>query len=1038
MNLPDGVYDQLIDSELISTIEELQEQGKIARLSPLEKEFLPDYLTRSLKNHILHSLKSLKHTDKQYDLANFLLQSLLMKSADDSIPDLRMLGKNHVISEIADKDVESVGKPQIPLSMSSLFTGSNGSPQLGKELELEFESADRIDFLVSFIKNSGLNLIYPALKKFTERGGLLRVITTTYMGASDATAIEKLRTLPNTKIKISYDTRSSRLHAKAYFVHRNSGASSAYIGSANLSRAAMTSGLEWTTKISKLELPDLFRRCEATFDNYWESPSFMDYEEGDFSTFVKAIKNETHEVTGNTNLALFELKPRDYQQAVLDSLEHARSVKKHFRNLVVAATGTGKTLIAAFDYKRQCKKGEPRPKLLFLVHRKEILDQALQSFRQVLGDGNFGELLVDGKIPVDYQHVFSSVASFNSKKLFDQYPKNHWDIVILDEAHHAEASSYRVIVEEFEPEILLGLTATPERGDGVSITKDFDYPMAAEIRLPDALDKKLLCPFHYYAVSDNIDYSAISWSRGRYDQKALDEILTGNDSRVQLIINKVIEYLPSPIQQGEFDRDYVTGLGFCVSKAHAKYMAESFNKAGISSASIDSDTPNEDRNRYREQLKSGELNFIFVVDLFNEGVDIPSVNTILFLRPTESHVIYLQQFGRGLRRTDDEKHLTVLDFIGESRKEFRFDLRLSALLPGKRNDLKKEIEHGFPHLPAGCYINFEKQAKERIFNNIRQTYLNIDLRIKESFSQWKGGSAPSFYEFIRSTEENPLTLLMKRTWSDWKELAGFEVKANHETVTPELNAYARLSLVNSSSYLRLMTNVLTEVEIESYLSDNYLQAFYQLIWNKKGEHYGFQTLKESMDVLRSNERAKSDLLEIIEYAQTLADAELSPELPFACPLELHGRYTRQEIFASFGKATHLAPSSNREGVMHLKDIDASLHLVTFKKTDKFFSETTSYRDYPISKKRIHWESQSNTSRTSPVGKKYLSQPDKDYTVLLFARHENLVGKLVSPLTYLGPAKLISAKGDKPIEMVWELEHEMPYDFYIEAKRAAGV
>lgn len=1042
--LPYGIYEQLVTGLLRSQLAQVDQTASIIQFESVEDSLLPDYLTRSLHEHILRRLSGIRGREERYKTANKVLHTLLegAESTEDLIESIFIDQEANLLSEIrpAASGKQRLPRPRVPLKFSCLFTGATGSPQLGKELELEFETADRIDLLVSFIKNSGLNLIIGAIQRFVERGGKLRVITTTYMGASDPTAIERLSKLANTEVKVSYDTRSSRLHAKAYFIHRKTGLSCAYIGSANLSRAAITDGLEWTLKIPSTELPDLFRRCEAEFESYWESPNFHVYRDGDLEKFIKASNAERSDGNPLAPLTLFQLSPRPYQQAVLDNLQRARTNHNHFRNLVVAATGTGKTLIAAFDYKAQCQSNQPLPSVLFLVHRKEILHQAVESFRHVLQDGDFGELLVDGSTPASYNYLFCSVASFNSRNLAARFPPNFWEMVILDEAHHGEASTYRSILTQLKPRILLGLTATPERGDGVSIAKDFDHPLAAEIRLPDALDQKLLCPFHYYAISDNTDFSAITWVRGKYSTAELENLLTSDDVRVGLIIKKIVEYLPSPLRVGQFDSEYVKGLGFCVSRSHARFMAQKFSEAGIKAVSLDSETSCHERDQIRKRLIKGELNFVFVVDLYNEGVDLPEVNTILFLRPTESHVIYLQQFGRGLRRTDDEKHLTVLDFIGKSRREFRFDLRLISLLPGKRNDLRKEIEHGFPHLPVGCYINFEKTAKEQIFDNIKRTYQNIDLRIRESFSQWTGGPPPTFSEFIAATGENPIELLTKRTWSDWKELAGFASEPLSGNLIPELISQARLSLTNSPNYLDFIMKALSapDSSIPKLAKEPHAQCFYHLIWNKRGADLGFADITDAITAIRADVRNTGDLLEIAKYATEQADAEDPPPLPFDCALELHGIYSRQEIFAAFGKASVQSPSSNREGVMHLPEIDASLHLFTFRKCEKFFSETTSYRDYPISQTRLHWETQSNTSQNSPVGQRYLAQPGSGYTVLLFARIENRMGNLSSPLCYLGPADLVSAKGNKPIEMVWELRHPMPYEFFIEAKRAAGV
>ncbi len=1048
--LNEGIYENLLTDELCQKLNALDQNRHIARLETPDKALTADYLTRSLAEHIKRSLRIVGNAENnekdRYQLANRILRTI--SEYDES---LGFISNQHFIdeeknllTEISEPDTKSIVRPSTPLTSPSLFTGSSGSPQLGNEIELELESANRVDMLVSFIKSAGINLLFPALEKFTQRGGKLRVITTTYLGASDPAAIHKLKSLANTEIKVSYDTKHSRLHAKAYFIHRNSGLSCAYIGSANLSHAAMTSGLEWTVKLPMQELPDLFRRCEAQFEGYWESPSFKEYHNDDFEYLVEATRREKYP-TANTTTALttFTLSPFEHQSMVLDELEEARAQRSQFRNLVVAATGTGKTMIAAFDYLRLCMPGKPRPKLLFLAHRKEILEQAQDSFRQVLIDGDFGDSLYDGRQPANHDHLFCSVPSFNTRSLISQFGADYWDIVILDEAHHGKADSYQDILHRLKPNILLGLTATPERTDGTSIAEDFDSPLAAEIRLPDALEKKLLCPFHYYAVSDNIDFSSLSWKRGKYDHTELNKLLTGDDLRVSLIIKKIIEYLPSPLDPNTFDHLHVKGLGFCVSQDHAHFMADSFNAAGIKAIALDSDTPDEARRAARNDLKSGSINFIFTVDLFNEGVDIPAVNCLLFLRPTESHVIYLQQFGRGLRHSKDKEQVTVLDFIGKERKEFRYDLRLKALLPGKRNDLSKEIEVGFPHLPAGCYIQFEKTAKERIIKNIRRTYNNPDLRIDEAFSQWKGHKAPSFREFIQKSEEIPTELLTRKSWSDWKEASQFHTIPDCDQQAPELNSLARAGMITSPLYLQFLHDLLhapttPQTQLPQLVKHPYTASAYYLLWNKPGKALGFTSYFEAFRQLKENKRYTSDLIEIIEYAQSKQITRAEVSLPFPSPLELHGQYTMREVSSAFGKAHLESSGPTGTGVIPVKEHKLYLHFVTFEKTAKLFSESTMYRDYVRSRTKLHWESPSNTSQATPMGQNYIHQQERGNTILFFARLRKAEGKLTSPFTYLGPATFVSAKGDRPIEMIWELEHPVTHSFFHEAKLAAGI
>lgn len=1040
--LPKGLYDHILDQELENLIGNIDRDEDTLRIDSIDEGLLPDYLTRTLSEHIQKSLKIIPHKER-YKLANKLISTL---SEFDS--ELDFIGNNKLIPQEQNllKEIHAVGEqakhsPSTSLSFPSLFTGASGSPQLGRELELELETADQVDMLVSFIKMAGINLLFPALKIFTDRGGKLRIITTTYLGASDPAAIHKLKGLKNTEVKVSYDTKHSRLHAKAYFIHRESGLSCAYIGSANLSHAAMTSGLEWTVKLPIKKLPDLFRRCQAEFETYWESPSFKDYQEGDFDYLMEATRREKYPSTNpTTKLTFFELAPYDHQLTVLDELQEARDERNQYRNLVVAATGTGKTMIAAFDYQKKCVPGKERPKLLFLAHRKEILEQAKDSFRQVLIDGDFGESLYDGRQPANHDYLFCSVPSFNSRNLIDQFGPHHWDIVILDEAHHGKANSYKDILYQLKPEILLGLTATPERTDGSSIAENFDSPLAAEIRLPDALEKKLLCPFHYYAVSDTVDFSSISWSRGKYDQKELSNLLTGNDIRVSLIIKKIIEYLPSPLDPKTFDSLGVKGLGFCVSQEHAHFMAERFNQAGINAIALDSNTHADKRKSARNDLASGTTNFIFTVDLFNEGIDIPAVNCLLFLRPTESHVIYLQQFGRGLRHSKGKEQVIVLDFIGEERKEFRHDLRIKSLLPGKRNDLTKEIEIGFPHLPAGCSIQFEKTAKERIIKNIRRTYNNPAIRIDEALSAWKGKHAPSFKEFITKTEELPAELLSRKSWSDWKEASHFQTIPQLDQRSPELNSLARVSTKTTPLYLQFLKDLLlsSDEKLQELVKHPYTASTYYLLWNKQGKPFGFSSYFQAFKELQENKRYKDDLLEVIEYAQSNQMTRPTVRLPFDSPLELHGQYTMREISSAYGKANLETSGPAGTGVISVNHFKLYIHFVTFEKTQKLFSESTMYRDYLSSRTKLHWESQSNTSQETPTGQNYILHQTRGYTILFFARFRKSEGKLTSPFTYLGPAQFISAKDNRPIEMIWELDHPVTHPFFHEAKLAAGI
>ena len=433
--------------------------------------------------------------------------------------------------------------------------------------------------LVSFIKFSGLRLIYNDLKEHT-KSKKLRVITTSYMGASDLKAIQELAKLQNTEVKVSYDTNRTRLHAKAYYFHRNTGFSTAYIGSSNLSQAALSEGTEWNMKVSEYTSAEIINKYRVTFETYWNLNEFQVFNPDnllDVQKLKHALSNEKHEEKSNEYF--FDLVPYAYQQEILDRLEIEREVYNSYYNLIVAATGTGKTMVSAFDFKN-FYKDNPSAKLLFLAHREEILSQSVMAFRGVLKDANFGELWVGNHRPSIFNHVFASIQTLNSNEQYKEFACDYFDYIVLDESHHTTASSYRKILSHFDSKIMLGLTATPERLDGEDILEFFNHRIAYEIRLREAIERNLLCPFHYFGVSETVDLSNVKWQNGRYDTLELSDKYIGNLARDIGIVSAIDRYVTS--------RKSIKGLGFCVSKEHARYMAKSFNEKGISSISLDS------------------------------------------------------------------------------------------------------------------------------------------------------------------------------------------------------------------------------------------------------------------------------------------------------------------------------------------------------------------------------------------------------------------------------------------------------------------
>jgi len=609
-------------------------------------------------------------------------------------------------------------RPDTPLSASALLTGSSRSPALRTQLIKELATCDRADWLVSFIKYAGIVPLLPTLREFTkiptvDGGPRLRIATTSYMGATDSKAISELLSLPNTELRMSYDTKRTRLHAKAYLFHRATGFGSAYIGSANVSKAALDEGLEWTVKVSQYETDYLWQHAIATFESHWEDESeFTPCRTEDLPIVEKALSQERGGFkSDNNDITFFDIRPYGYQQAILEDISAEREAGKH-KHLVIAATGTGKTMIAAFDYKRFCTNEHDHPRLLFIAHREEILKQARSVFRQVLRDGSFGDIIVGGASMTQTDHLFCTVQSWNSRD-FTQFGPEYFDYVVFDEAHHAKALTYQKLIDYIHPRSLLGLTATPERTDGSDIRQDFGGTFTHEVRLPEAIERALLSPFHYYGVPDldGLDFSTIAWRRGGYDLTELRSRLEGNVARAQWVMAQTDRYVA--------DMSCIRGLGFCVSIEHANYMAKYCSDQGIPAVALSGVSTREQRFQVQRKLESHEIRFIFTVDLYNEGVDIPCVDTILFLRPTESLTLFLQQLGRGLRLHDEKPHLTVLDFIGPQHRNFSFSKRFKALSSRPDVRIDKQVESDLPYVPNGCLIHLEKQAKEYVLQNIR-------------------------------------------------------------------------------------------------------------------------------------------------------------------------------------------------------------------------------------------------------------------------------------------------------------------------------
>ncbi len=1029
-----GLHETLLTRALKDEVAQLPDATRLtlAKLDPGDSH-------EALARHVYHLLRRTLHgkPDEQAEFCNRVLaltaEHLKAARPDDPI-ELPPQELREVLAVAGPGSGAKLVRPTTPLSTSALLTNAREEPSVGSELERELASADGVDLICAFVKVYGVRLIEEQIERLRDRGVPFRLLTTTYMAATERVALNRLASL-GAEIRIAYEARTTRLHAKAWLFHRRTGFTTAYVGSSNLSKSALVDGLEWNVRLSQVETPHLIEKFRATFDTYWESPLFEPYDpERDQERFDQAmVAQRSREL--NVDLTPFDLKPHQYQEEMLERLQAERERHNRWRSLVVAATGTGKTIVAAFDYRR-LRRELGDLKLLFVAHRKEILEQSLVTFRHVLRDASFGELYVDGARPEYWDHVFASVQSLGTAS--EEMPPDHFDVVIIDEFHHAAAPTYRRLLERLQPTVLLGLTATPERTDGQSILAWFDGHIAVELRLWQALEEQLLCPFHYFGVADGTDLSRLEWRRGGYVATELENLYTADDLRVAKVLQALKDKLPDLVS--------MRAIGFCVSVAHARFMADRFTRAGVPALAVTGESSREERDDAKRRLSKREVNVLFTVDLYNEGVDIPRVDTLLLLRPTESATLFLQQLGRGLRPAHHKPLCTVLDFIGQQQRSFRFDVRYRALTGTSRKAVLDGIDTGFPYLPGGCHIQLDRVARKLVLDNIRRA-LPSDRRalvaeLRQLAHQHNGDiDLPTFLR--ESTLELEDLYRSTYTWTSLRREAALPTapEGPHE---PDLRKGVQRLLhiddpLRVKAYTRLLTAPTAPRVPSLSLHDRRLLTM--LHFTLRGHsRKDWNDLQRSLDDLWRHPallQEVRDLLALLDDRATTVTHD--PDLPFLRGLlQVHARYTRDEILAAFDGLDVTKPGNLQAGVWWNEPTQTDVFFITLHKTERHFSPSTRYADYPLSPSLFHWQSQNATSPESKVGQRYVEHRERGTNVLLFVRERKKDERgMTMPYTFLGPADYVSHEGSKPISFTWRLRVAMPVAVFERGKAVGG-
>ena len=996
------------------------------------------------------------------DVVNQLLQLLRMTQDESETALDRMLPQ--VLESIG--QLPSAHPPE--LSAHGLLTGREGTDNLLFQLRRELASCNRVDWLVSFIKLGGVKMLESDIKGFLGRGGTMRVATTAYMGATDPAAIELLASISREadrrlSIRFSREVEATRLHAKSYIHHRESGFGSAYIGSANLSRPALTDGLEWVVRLSQAASPGLWTKIEETFEQWWGDKEFEEYGlDSDHPTHAQFRELVAREKGAGAaaqqgqldSLPIFDLQPKPFQQAILERIAVEREALGRKRHLIVAATGTGKTMIAAFDYRSfeasfRVRHGRA-PRMLYVVHSERILRQARAMFAQVMRNLNFGGLLVGGEDGRPCDALFASIQSWNSKIGTNSLAPDYFDYVIVDEAHHGEAKTWKKLLEWITPKSLLGLTATPERADGSDITRHFEDRTTAELRLPDAIARRLLVPFRYFGVTDEIDLrDAALVTGGRYVMERVEQAyIERGDPWIEGVRRAIHSYVAEPLQ--------MRAIGFCAGVAHARMLAAVFERAresaeaagrrGMRAAALAGDDSVERRDEVIGQLRRGELQLLFVADLLNEGVDIPEVDTVLFMRPTDSLTIFLQQLGRGLRlcAKTNKECLTVLDFVGQYRREFRFADRLDALLTEAGVSIKTQVEDGFTALPPGCSITLEPIARRRVLEHIqaqlggrREHLIDLLRQLHERIER-----TPTQLEFIEATGIDPREMYSHRRDARWTytgllHSAGLGASlAKVEALEPFPAGLRAVAALDDRKLAEFGIEILDALDrgeslATALIADRRLAVLLVGFGDSVAREANLNRPPCARDVINAlaanaplRAELRSLLLTVATRAHTLSITPSVP-IPEGVPLMLHRSYTTDQVCSAFGWEP-VWHSTQQAGVMWIPEHSAYLMLVTLDKDSESFTERTRYRDFAITPTEFHWQSQSTARPNTDLGRRIVEAKNGVGTMWLFVRHRKKDGSLgTQSYTFMGAFRPTKIEGMHPMSVTGTLANAMP-------------
>lgn len=943
------------------------------------------------------------------------------------------------LSDIQYKDIEN---KEFLINNKLIVNSEKGN--LLNELKKCLNECEKFYFSVAFINFSGLQLLLDSFKELEDKGVKGKILTSTYLNFTEPKALERINKFSNIDLKVFVATKEIGFHTKAY-IFENKDEYKIIIGSSNITQRALKSNIKWNVSVISKKDDSFAKEVLEEYLNLWEDTSVLNEEFlENYKSFIEEIRKA--EKRKSIDFSDYEIiKPNHMQKRAIDNLNRLRHCGED-RALVIAATGTGKTYMSAFDvinYKPQ--------KMLFLVHREEILRSAERTFRKLVKNKQKTTGLLTGSSKdINADYLFSTIQSMNIH--LDKFNKDEFEYIVIDEAHHSASPSYKKVMEYFKPKFMLGMTATPERCDSESIFDIFSN-VALEVRLREALELNLVIPFHYFGITDieGIDLNNVDIN----DVKEISKRLKVNE-RVDFIIEKMNFY-------GN-DGDKRKCIGFCVGIDHAMYMAEEFNKRGIKSVYLTGQNSAEEREHYIKRLECEEddLEVIFTVDIFNEGVDIPSVNLVLMLRPTDSPIIFIQQLGRGLRKHESKSFLTVLDFIGNHNKAFLIAIALNGSRYYDKDSLKVAVATQFANIPGCTNIQMDRIAQERILEQLNEENFNSMKYLREEYFEFKkmnGGKVPYLLmDYLKyDGAPDPLKFLNKE-----KTYIGFvanmekddELKKLLEDeiflkILKELSSKLPIKRVYEFSILKYMLTheeinpEKAKQEILKYIEDVDEVSVIHALNCLNREYYDSAQLKNNIKsfelkdgVLNStwdfkkiiqNKKYRIYIEDVINYALIRYEKEFESKyygVPF---FKLYEQYQMVDT-ALLSNYTKIHSSFRGSGLI-TNGKEYFLFIDLHKEEN--IKESINYKDKFLDRQYFQWQSPNSTSQSSERGKNIIFNKDRKINLHLFVRKYKQIDGIVQPYIYIGKGNTVEYFGEKPITIKIKLDNIAPVSLYTE-------